>query len=143
MGLRKTREQRAALQVQVEAQDREHAARLAALNAAQPSQSRRPLFCQDCDAKLKPAAVRCHYCGSDDLSVSQVSCPLFSQVAVDGRCPRCGGSSFTAPTATGVLAAGGYVLGGVAGAVVGAAIGAATPVTIVVCVTCWARYRRG
>jgi ribosomal protein L40E len=141
MGLRKTREQRAALQWQVEAQDREHAARLAALNAAQPRSS--PLFCQNCDAKLKPAAVRCHYCGSEDLSISQVSCPLFSQVAVGGRCPRCGGSSFTAADATGVLAAGGYVLGGVAGAVVGAAIGAATADTIVVCVTCGARYRRG
>jgi Zn finger protein HypA/HybF involved in hydrogenase expression len=89
------------------------------------------------------AAVRCHYCGSEDLSVSQVSCPLFSQAAVDGHCPRCKGSSFTVPNATGVLAAGGYALGGVAGAVVGAAIGAATADTIVVCVTCGARYRRG
>ena len=140
MGLRKTKGERAVAQLRVDAQDREHAARLAALNTAQPP---RPLFCQNCDAKLKPAAVRCHYCGSEDLSVSQVSCPLFSQVAVGGRCPRCQGSSFTASDATGVLAAGGYVLGGVAGAVVGAAIGAAAANTVIVCVTCGARYRRG
>jgi hypothetical protein len=141
MRLRKTKEERAALQLQVEAQDRAHAARLAELNTPQPRS--RPLFCQNCDAKLKAAALRCHYCGSEDLSVSQVSCPTFSQVAVDGHCPRCRGSSFTMPNSIGALAGGGYVLGGVAGAVLGAAVGAATADTVIVCVTCGARYRRG
>lgn len=46
--------------------DREHAAQFAALNAIQP---RQPLYCQNCDARLKAAAVRCHYCGSEDLAV--------------------------------------------------------------------------
>ena len=35
--------------------------------------------------------------------------PDGTHVAVDGRCPRCGGGSFTTPNTTGVLAAGGYV----------------------------------
>ena len=45
--------------------DHEPAAQFAALNAIRPGQ---PLYCQNCDAKLKPAAVRCHYCGSEDLA---------------------------------------------------------------------------
>jgi hypothetical protein len=87
--------------------DREHAARLAARNAAQ---LRPPLFCRACDARLRHAAVLCHYCGSEDLAVSQVSCPFFSEVAVNGACTRCHGTSFRTPGSAGVLAAGGLLV---------------------------------
>ena len=136
----KSKEQREARRAEIEQHDRAHAAQLAALNAARPW---RPLFCQNCDAKLKPAAVRCHYCGGEDLAMSQISCPFFTEVAVNGACPRCRGMSFRTPSSTGALAAGGWVVGGVAGAAVGAAIGAATPSDLIICVTCGERYRRG
>jgi len=140
MPLRKSREQREAERAEMDERDRDHAARLAALNAAQ---LRPPLFCQACDARLKPAAVRCHYCGSEDLAVSQVSCPFFSEVAVDGACPRCHGRSFRTPEPASVLATGGLLAGGLAGAAAGAAIGAAASSDLVLCVTCGARFRRG
>lgn len=141
MPLWKSKEQREAERMEIEQRDREHAARLAALSAPQPP--KQALFCQGCDAKLKPAAIRCHYCGSEDLALRQASWPVFSEVAVNGACPRCHGMSFRTPASTGVLAAGGWLVGGVAGAAVGAAIGAATPSDIILCVTCGARFRRG
>ena len=140
MPLRKTREQREAEGAEIERQDREHAARLAAVNA----QALRPaLFCQQCEAKLKPNAIACHYCGSRNLETSQPSCPRFSEVAVDGTCPKCHGAAFRVPGVTGTMAAGGFLAGGVVGAAIGAMAGAMSPNDIVICVTCGARFRRG
>ena len=140
MPLRKTREQRAAQRAEMEQQDRDHAARLAAVSA-QPA--RPPLFCQDCEAKLKPTATSCRYCGSQNLGTSNPSCPPFSEVAPDGACPRCRGGSFAAPGLTGPITAGAFLAGGGLGAVIGAAAGATTANYLVICVTCGARFTRG
>jgi hypothetical protein len=140
MPLRKTREQREAKRAELERKDREHAARLAAVSA---EARRLPLFCQECEAKLKPTATACHYCGSRNLGPSQPSCPRFSEVAVDGACPKCHGTSFRAPGLTGAGAAAGFVVAGAVGAAVGAAAGAMSPGDITLCVTCGARFRRG
>jgi Zn finger protein HypA/HybF involved in hydrogenase expression len=140
MALRKTKEQRDALRAELERQDREHSARLAAVSA----QARRPaLFCQQCEAKLKPEAATCHYCGSGDLGTSQPSCPRFSDVAVDGACPRCHGTSFKTVDVVGTMAAGGLLAGGTVGAAIGAMAGAMAPDDVILCVTCGARFRRG
>jgi Zn finger protein HypA/HybF involved in hydrogenase expression len=138
MPLWKTREQREAEHAGLERRDREHAARLAAISA----QATRPaLFCQQCETKLKPDATACHYCGSRDLGTSQPSCPRFSEVAVDGACPRCHGTSFRVPDVTGTLATGGFLGGGSVGAAIGAMAGARSPDDIILCVTCGARFR--
>ncbi len=92
MPLRKSREQRDAERAEVDRQDREHAARLAALNDVT---RQGPIFCQSCRAKLRPDAVRCHYCGGTDLARNDPSAPLFSQAAVGGACGKCGGRAFT------------------------------------------------
>ena len=140
MPLRKSREQREAGRAELERQDREHAERLAAVSA----QARRPpLFCQKCEAKLKPTATTCHYCGSQDLGPSQPSCPRFSEAAVDDACPRCHGTSFTGSDLTGPMAVGGFLVGGAVGAAIGATAGAMSPGDIILCVTCGARFRRG
>jgi ribosomal protein L40E len=73
MGKRK--ERRAARQAEVDRRDREAAARLAAVSA---QAARPPVWCQACEAKLKPAAARCHYCGSTDLGPNNPSLPRFS-----------------------------------------------------------------
>lgn len=140
MPLRKSREQREARQAEIDRQDQEAAARLAEVSARTP---RLPLYCQQCEAKLKPAATACHYCGSTDLGPSQPSCPRFSDVTVNGRCPRCDGSSFKAPGVTGTMTAAGFLAGGIVGAAVGALAGAASIGDSILCVTCGARYRRG
>jgi ribosomal protein L40E len=128
------------MRAELERQDREHATRLAAVSA----QARRPpLFCQACEAKLKPTATACHYCGSKDLGPSQPSCPRFGEAAVGGKCPHCRGASVTAPEMTGAMAAGGFLVGGAAGVVIGAMAGAASPSYIIICVTCGARFRQG
>ncbi len=91
---------------EIEKSDREHAALLAALN----SQVDTALFCQNCNAKLKRDAARCHYCGSADLAIRPIGLPLFSQAAINGACPRCYGTSFS--TSSGMLAGGVlYVIG--------------------------------
>lgn len=140
MPFRKTKEQREAEHAELDRLDREHSARLAALNeAARPIP---PLFCQPCGAALEPIAVRCHYCGSEDLALSQPPIPLFSEAVINGACPRCHGMSFSKQTSTGRFATRGLVLGGPAGAVVGAAIGAAMPSDFVSCDACGATFRR-
>jgi ribosomal protein L40E len=140
MALRKTREQREAERAEIERRDSEHAARLATIS----SQARRPaLFCQQCEAKLRPDATACHYCGSRDLGTSQPSCPRFSEVAVDGACPKCHGTSFRAADVVGTMTAGGFLAGGTVGAAIGAMAGAMSPDDIILCVTCGARFRRG
>jgi ribosomal protein L40E len=131
MPLRKTREQREAQRAEIDRQDREHATRLAAVS----TQARPPLFCQQCEAKLKPDATGCQYCGSHDLGTSQLSCPRFSEVAVGGACPRCHGTSFSAPDVTGTLAIGGFLASGAVGAAVGAMAGAMSTSDIILCVT--------
>jgi ribosomal protein L40E len=139
MPLRKTREQRGAQRAEMEQHDREHAARLAAVSA---EGARPPLFCQDCEAKLKPTATSCHYCGSQNLGASNPSCSLFSEVAPEGACPRCHGTSFTAPGLTGPMTVSGFLAdGGLA--VLSAAAGATTANTLIICVTCGARFTRG
>lgn len=140
MPLRRNKQLREARQAELERKDREHSARLAAVSAQaiQP-----PRFCQRCEAKLKPTAAACHYCGSQDLGPDQPSCPRFSQVAPDGRCPRCHGMSFTAPGLTSPLVAGGFLIGDAAGAVIGAAAGVTSSDYIILCVTCGKRFRRG
>ena len=140
MPLRRNKDQREARQAELERQDREHSARLAAVSA--PA-ARPPLFCQLCEAKLKPTATACHYCGSQDLGPDQPSCPRFSEVAVDGRCPRCHGMSFTAPGLAAPMAAGGFLIGDAAGAVIGAAAGATSTDYLILCVTCGKRFWRG
>jgi ribosomal protein L40E len=140
MPLRRSKEQRQARQAELERRDREHSARLAAVSA---QAARAPLFCQRCEAKLKPDATTCHYCGSADLGLDQPSLPRFSVAAVDGHCPRCRGTSFTAPGLAAPMAAGGFLLGGAAGAVIGAAAGAASSGDLILCVTCGKRFHRG
>jgi len=140
MPLRKTREQREAERAEIDRKDREHAVSLAAVSA----QARRPaLFCQQCEAKLKPQATTCHYCRSQDLGPSQPSCPRFSEVAVDGACPRCHGSSFKASDVVGTTAVSGFLAGGTLGAAIGAVAGAMSPDDIILCIICGARFRRG
>jgi len=73
----------------------------------------------------------------------QPSCPRFSEIAVDGRCPRCRGMSFTVPGLAAPMAAGGFLIGDVAGAVIGAAAGATSADHIILCVACGKRFRRG
>lgn len=140
MPLRKTAEQRVARQAELERADCEHAARLARVSARARRQA---LFCQACEAKLKPDATTCHYCGSQDLGVSQPSCPRFSEVAVNGACPKCHGMSFRSAGATGPAAAAGFLIAGVVGAAIGAVTAAASEDDIILCVTCGARFRRG
>jgi hypothetical protein len=77
------------------------------------------------------------------LGTSQLSCPRFSEVAVGGACPRCHGTSFSAPDVTGTLAIGGFLASGAVGAAVGAMAGAMSTSDIILCVTCGARFRRG
>jgi hypothetical protein len=140
MQLRKSREQRDAERAEVDRQDREHAARLAALNDVT---RQGPMFCQSCRAKLRPNAVRCHYCGGTDLARNDPSAPLFSQAAVGGACAKCGGRSFTAAgVGTGTAIEVGFLVAGVVGAAVGAAASMDSG-EYVLCVTCGARYRRG
>jgi ribosomal protein L40E len=141
MPLKKSKEQREAKRAELERQDREHAARLAAVSARA---TRPPLFCQACEAKLKPTATTCHYCGSNELGPSQPSCPRFSEATVDGRCPKCHGNLFTAPDLAAPLTVGGFMVGGAAAAAVGAVAAAAmSPSDLILCVTCGARFRRG
>jgi ribosomal protein L40E len=140
MPLRRNKDQREARKAELNRQDREHSARLAAVSA---QATRPPLFCQRCEAKLKPTATACHYCGSQDLGPAQPSCPRFSEVAGDGRCPRCRGMSFTVPGLAAPLASGGFLIGGTAGAVIDAAAGATSSDVIILCVTCGKRFRRG
>jgi ribosomal protein L40E len=140
MPLRRNKHQREARKAELDRQDREHSARLAAVSA---QDTRPPLFCQRCEAKLKPTATACHYCGSQDLGPAQPSCPRFSEVAGDGRCPRCRGMSFTVPGLAAPMASGGFLIGGTAGAVIGAAAGATSSDVIILCVTCGKRFRRG
>ena len=105
--------------------------------------TRPPLFCQRCEAKLKPAATACHYCGSQDLGPDQPSLPRFSVAAPDGRCPRCHGASFTAPGLAAPMTAGGFYVGGAAGAMISAAAEVSSSEDIILCVTCGKRFRRG
>jgi len=139
MPVRKTREQREAQRAELERQDREHASRLAAYSAT--SVAKVALFCQQCEGKLKPTAIECHYCGSTDLGPSQPSCPRFSDVSVDGSCPRCHGKSFRTSDITGTATTVGFLAGGVLGAAVGAVAGAMSPNDVIICVTCGARFR--
>ena len=139
MPLRKSKEQRAAHPAQRERQDREHSARLAAVSA----QAGRPLHCQRCEAKLKPDATTCHYCGSTDLGPDRPSLPGFSTVAMDGRCARCQGTSFTVPGLAALMATAGFLVSDTAGAVIGAAVGAASSSYVILCVTCGSGFRRG
>lgn len=141
MQLRKSREQRDAERAEVDRQDREHAARLAALNDVARQV---PMFCQGCRAKLRPNAIRCHYCGGTDLAHNDPSAPLFSEAAVGGACAKCGGHSFQSAglgssTAVGV----GFLVAGAVGAAVGAAAASMGSDEYVLCITCGARYRRG
>jgi hypothetical protein len=103
-----------------------------------------PLYCQSCDARLKPSASRCHYCGSRDLGPSRPSLPVFSDSAViaDGvaTCPNCRGTKFKTPSGMVTGAVAGFLLAGGIGAAIGAA---ATPEEIVLCETCGARFRKG
>jgi ribosomal protein L40E len=140
MPLRRNKDQREARQAELDRQDQEHSARLAAVSA---QAARPPLFCQRCGAKLKPTAAACRYCGCQDLGPDQPSCPRFTEVAVDGRCPRCRGMSFTVPGLAAPMAAGGFLIGGEAGAVIGAVAGAPSSDVIILCVTCGKRFRRG
>jgi ribosomal protein L40E len=140
MPLRRNKHQREARKAELDRQDREHSARPATVSA---QATRPPLFCQRCEAKLKPTATACHYCGSQDLGLDQPSCPRFSEVAGDGRCPRCRGMSFTVPGLAAPMSAGEFLIGGAAGAAIGAAAGAASSDVIIVCVTCGKRFRRG
>ena len=78
-----------------------------------------------------------------DLDPNQPSCPRFSEVAPDGRCPGCQGMSFTVPGLAAPMAAGGLLIGDAAGAVIGAAAGATSSDYIILCVTCGKRFRRG
>jgi hypothetical protein len=140
MAWRKSREDRVAQQAELARQDREHADRLSALSNQTP---RVPRYCQRCEAKLKPTATKCHYCSSEDLGLSQPSCPLFSVAAPEGKCSRCGGASFRSADVSGMLAAGGLIAGGAVGATIGALAGSMSPNDLLLCVTCGARYRRG
>ena len=140
MPLRRNKDQREARQTELERQDREHSARLATVSA---EATRPPLFCQRCEAELKPTATACHCCGSQDLGPDHPPCPRFSEVAVDGRCPQCRGMSFTAPGLAAPMAAGGFLIGDAAGAVIGAAAGATSSDYIIQCVTCGKRFWRG
>jgi len=107
------------------------------------AQSKRPaLYCQDCEAKLKPDATVC-YCGSRDLGTSQPSFPQFSEVAVDGACPKCHGTSFRPPKVDDTTIAGGFLAGGLLGAAIAAKARATPPDGIIVCVTCGAPFRLG
>lgn len=140
MPLRKNKEQCAARQAELERQDPEHSARLAAVSA---QAARPPLYCQRCEAELKPDATTCHYCGSTDLRADRPSLPGFSTVAMDGRCPGCQGSSFTVPGLAAPMATAGFLVSDTAGAGIGAAVGAASSSYVIMCVTCGERFRRG
>src|SRR5690242_19301890 len=84
-----------------------------------------------------------HSGGSQDLGPDQPSCPRFSEVAADGRCPGCHATSFTAPGLAAPMAAGGYLIADAVGAVNGAATGTTSSDYIIVCVTCGKPFRRG
>jgi hypothetical protein len=62
--------------------------------------------------------------------------PLFSEAAVDGHCPKCGGASFESGRTN---AAGAFLVGGIAG------IAAAHSLADreVRCVTCGTEFRKG
>ena len=140
MPLRKTRERRAAHRAELERQDPEHPARLAAVSA---QAARPPLYCQRCEAKLMPDATTCHYCGSADLRPGRPSLPGLSTVAMDGRCPHCQESSFTVPGLAAPMATAAFLASDTAEAVIGAASGAASSSYVILCVTCGERFRRG
>lgn len=78
-----------------------------------------------------------------DRQDREPSCPRFSEIAADGRCPRCRGTSFMVPGLAAPTATGEFLIGGAAGAVIGAAAGATSSDHIILCVTCGKRFRRG
>jgi hypothetical protein len=66
--------------------------------------------------------------------------PLFSEVAVDGACPKCRGRQFRSDT-TGVVL-GGLLVGGVIGLAIAAAVASNSDERFE-CVTCGERFRKG
>jgi len=140
MPLRKSTEQRAARRAELDRQDPEHPARLAPVSARA---ARPPLYCQQCEAELKPDAATCPSCGSTDLGPDRPSLPSFSMVAAGGRCPGCRGTSFTVPGLAAPMTTAGFLVSDTAGAVIGAAVGAASSSYVIVCVTCGERSHQG
>jgi hypothetical protein len=65
--------------------------------------------------------------------------PLFSEVAVDGACPKCRGRQFR--NDTGGAALGGFLVAGLVGAAIAAA--ASSTDERIECVTCGEGFRRG
>jgi ribosomal protein L40E len=139
MPLSKSKERRAAHRAELERQDPEHSAHLAAVSA---QAARPPLYCQRCEAKLKADATTCRYCGSTDLRPDRPSPRGSSTVAMDGQCPSCQETSFTVPGLAAPMATAGFLVSDTAGAVIGAAVGAPSSSYVILCVTCGERFRR-
>jgi hypothetical protein len=66
--------------------------------------------------------------------------PPFSEVAVDGACPKCRGRQFGAES-SGAAAVGGFLVARVVGAAIASA--AASGSDRIECVTCGERFRKG
>src|SRR5262249_54840088 len=64
--------------------------------------------------------------------------PLFSEAALDGACPKCGGRQFRSHA--GISALGGFLVAGVVGAVVAAAANSNEGIE---CLTCGERFSKG
>lgn len=65
--------------------------------------------------------------------------PLFSEAAVEGKCPDCHGSQFRPLAHTGAAALGGFLVAGVIGSIVAGSVDQG----YVECVTCGKVFRKG
>jgi hypothetical protein len=65
--------------------------------------------------------------------------PLFSEAAVEGKCPECHGSQFRPLARTGAAAVGGFLAAGLIGSIVAASVDQG----YVECVTCGKVFRKG